>query len=67
MDDEGNVEIKKLEKSEKVVSTLTLEKSESLFLPHCLSPGWRSQLPTSVQEVFPIPLSDVGLGGDLER
>ena len=57
-DDEGSVEIK----SEKVDSTLTLEKSASPFLPHCLSPGWGSQLPNSVQEVFPIPLSSVGWG-----
>ena len=59
-DDDGIVDIKMLEKSEKVDSTLTLEKSASPFLLHCLSPGWGSQLPNSVQEVFPIPLSSVG-------
>ena len=66
-DDEGNVEIKKLEKSEKVDSTLTLEKSASPFLPHCLSPGWGSQLTNSVQEVFPLPLSSVGCGETLRK
>ena len=65
----GTVEIKKLEKSEKVDSTLTLEKSASPFLPHCLSPGWGSQLPNSVQEVFPNPNPPLQcwLGGDLEK